>query len=98
MIGDLAPRKGHFSSSPWQRHGKTVPQKEYALKGHANMLVPSEIVASSLGAAAGLNALLRIEPTAWPWAAEWLTGAEKLQLLVRVCIISPLGFLWMIGD
>ena len=33
MIGDLAPRKGHFSLSPWQRHGKTVPQKEYALVG-----------------------------------------------------------------
>jgi hypothetical protein len=44
MIGDLAPRKGHFSLSPWQRHGKTVPQKEYALKGHANMRGPSERV------------------------------------------------------
>ena len=27
MISDLTPRKGHFSFSPWQRHGKTVPQK-----------------------------------------------------------------------
>ena len=33
MIGDLTPRKGHFSFSPWQRHGKTVPKKEYALVG-----------------------------------------------------------------
>jgi hypothetical protein len=26
----LTPRKGHFSSSPWQRHAKTVAKKEYA--------------------------------------------------------------------
>jgi hypothetical protein len=57
MIGDLAPRKGQFYLSPWQRHGKTAPQKEYALKGHANMRGPSEKVASSWGAPAELNAL-----------------------------------------
>ncbi len=27
MMSNLTPRKGHFSFSPWQRHGKTVPQK-----------------------------------------------------------------------
>jgi hypothetical protein len=27
MISDLTPRKGHFSFSPWQRVGKTVPQR-----------------------------------------------------------------------
>ena len=40
MIDDLAPRTGHFSSSPWQRHGKTVPQKKYALKGHPDLPGP----------------------------------------------------------
>ncbi len=47
MISDLTPRKGHFSFSPWQRHGKIVPQKERTLKGHPNMPGPSERVASS---------------------------------------------------
>jgi hypothetical protein len=42
MIGDLTPRKGHFAFDPWQRHGKTVPQKECALKGHPNMPGPSQ--------------------------------------------------------
>ena len=53
----LTPRKGHFSFSPWQRHGKTVPKKEYALKGHPNLPGPSERVASSWGAPTGLNVL-----------------------------------------
>ena len=68
----LAPRKGHFSSSPWHRHGKTVPKKEPALKGHPNMPGPSERVASSWDALAGLNVLKRINPTALPWAASGL--------------------------
>ena len=68
----LTPRKGHFSSSPWQRHGKTVPKKESALKGHPNMPGPSERVTSSWGALAGLNVLKRINPTALPWAASGL--------------------------
>ena len=68
----LTPRKGHFSSSPWHRHGKTVPKKESALKGHPNMPGPSERVASSWGAPAGLNVLKRINPTALPWAASGL--------------------------
>ena len=46
---------GH--TSPWQRHGKTVPKKEYALKGHPNLPGPSERVASSWGAPTGLNVL-----------------------------------------
>jgi hypothetical protein len=40
MMSDLTPRKGHFSFSPWQRHGKTVPQKECALKGHLDLPGP----------------------------------------------------------
>ncbi len=44
MISDLTPRKGHFSFSPWQRHGKTVPQKECSPKGHPNTPGPSESV------------------------------------------------------
>jgi hypothetical protein len=27
MISDLTPRKGHFSFSPWQCHGKNRPPK-----------------------------------------------------------------------
>jgi hypothetical protein len=57
MISDLTPRKGHFSFSPWQRHGKTIHQKECAPKGYPNMPGPSERVASSLCA---------------PWRAETL--------------------------
>jgi hypothetical protein len=68
----LTPRKGHFSSSPWQRHGKTVPKKESALKGHPKMPGPSKRVASSWGAPAELNVLKRINPTALLWAASGL--------------------------
>jgi hypothetical protein len=57
MMSDLPPRKGHFSFSPWQRHGKTVPQKECALKGHPNMPGPSERVASSWCAPLGAETL-----------------------------------------
>jgi hypothetical protein len=58
MISDLTPRKGHFSFSLWQRHGKTVPQTECALKGHPNMPGPSERVASSWCAPWGAETLL----------------------------------------
>jgi hypothetical protein len=54
---NLTPRKGHFSSSPWQRHGKTVPQKEDALKGHPNQRSPFQMVAASWGTHAGLDVL-----------------------------------------
>jgi hypothetical protein len=53
----LMPRKGHLSFSPWQRHGKTVPRKEYALKGHPNLTGPFKMVASSWDAPAGLTFL-----------------------------------------
>jgi hypothetical protein len=67
MISDLTPRKGHFSFSPWQRHGKTVPQKECALKGHPNMPGPSERVASSWCA---------------PWGAETLRLSLRVGISV----------------
>jgi hypothetical protein len=70
MIDDLAPRKGHFSSSPWQRHGKTVPQKEYALKGHPDLPGPFQFARNHEAPFQGLLFLLRTIPMALPWAAS----------------------------
>ena len=72
MIDDLAPRKGHFSSSPWQRHGKTVPQKEYALKGHPDLPGPFQFARNHEAPLQGLLFLLRTIPMALPWAASCL--------------------------
>ena len=72
MIADLAPRKGHFSSSPWQRHGKTVPQKEYALKGHPDLHGPFQFARNHEAPLQGLLFLLRTIPMALPWAASCL--------------------------
>jgi hypothetical protein len=38
FISLVQAHAGH--TSPWQRHGKTVPQKEYALKGHPDLPGP----------------------------------------------------------
>jgi hypothetical protein len=40
-------------ATPWENR----PQKQYALKGHPNMLGPLEKLASSWGAPAGLDVL-----------------------------------------
>ena len=72
MIDDLAPRKGQFSSSPWQRHGKTVPQKEYALKGHPDLPGPFQFARNHEAPLQGLLFLLRTIPMALPWAASCL--------------------------
>jgi hypothetical protein len=78
MMSDLTPRKGHFSFSPWQRHGKIVPQKARALRGHPNMPGPSERVASSWCApwrAETLRLALRVgikgQTIAGPASKEW---------------------------
>jgi hypothetical protein len=89
MTGDLAPRKGHFSLSPWQRHGKTAPKKNTP-KGHANMRGPSEKVASSLGAPAGLSFFITDQTHGVAMGCEWPARGGKLRLLLRVGI-STLG-------
>ena len=84
MTGDLAPRKGHFSLSPWQRHGKTVPQKEYALKGHPDLRGPFQFGRNHEAPLQGLLFLLRTLPMALPWAASCLPpSGGKLRLLLR---------------
>ena len=62
MIDDLAPRKGHFSSSPWQRHGKTVPQKEYALKGHPELPSPFQLARNHEAPLQGLVVFITNHP------------------------------------
>jgi hypothetical protein len=39
---NLTPREGQFNSSPWQRHGKTVPKKNTPCKGTLTGAVPSK--------------------------------------------------------
>ena len=81
MIDDLAPRKGHFSSSPWQRHGKTVPQKEYALKGHPDLPGPFQFGRNHEAPLQGLLFLLRTIPMALPWAASCLLRGGKTPII-----------------
>jgi hypothetical protein len=81
MISDLTPRKGRFSFSPWQRHGKTVPQKECALKGHPNMLDPFQFGRNH---EAPLMSLLFYEPSVRRCHGPRVAcpfGAGKIRLL-----------------
>ncbi len=98
MIDDLAPRKGHFSSSPWQRHGKTVPQKEYALKGHPELHSPFQFARNHEAPLQGLVVFITNHPHGVAMGCELpACGAEKLQLLI-VGIIPRIGVFWMLGE
>ena len=86
MIDDLAPRQGHFSSSPWQRHGKTVPQKEYALKGHPDLPGPFQFGRNHEAPLQGLVVFITNHPHGVAMGCELPAafGAERLRLLLIV--------------
>ena len=87
--GDLAPRKGQFRGSPWQRDGTTIPKKSPPCK--ATRTCPLHFKEGvMMGRTFTAWGLSRTIPMALPWAASGVPGAECGQLAYSE-VFRPVG-------